>query len=60
MKSKYPQKYRKKETIENAVMASDGFFPFPDAIEIAAKAEIKAIIAPAGALRDAEVIITGK
>ena len=54
---KYHQKYRGKETIENAVMASDGFFPFPDAVEIAAKVGIKAIIAPVGSLRDAEVII---
>jgi len=53
---KYRQKYQGKETIENAVMASDGFFPFPDAIEIAAEAGIKAIIAPAGSLKDAEII----
>lgn len=53
---KYRQKYQGKETIENAVMASDGFFPFSDAVEIAAKAGIKAIIAPAGSLKDAEVI----
>ena len=53
---KYRQKYQGKENIENSVMSSDGFFPFPDAIEIAAEAGIKAIIAPAGSLKDAEVI----
>jgi len=37
-------------------LASDAFFPFADNIEIAAKFGIKAIIAPAGSIRDAEVI----
>ncbi len=53
---KYQQKYAGKEKIQNAVMASDGFFPFPDAVEVAAKAGITAIIAPAGSLKDADVI----
>jgi phosphoribosylaminoimidazolecarboxamide formyltransferase/IMP cyclohydrolase len=39
-----------------AYLASDAFFPFADNIEIAAKFGIKAIIAPAGSIRDAEVI----
>jgi phosphoribosylaminoimidazolecarboxamide formyltransferase/IMP cyclohydrolase len=39
-----------------AVLASDGFFPFPDAVEEAAKAGITAIIQPGGSVRDAEVI----
>ncbi len=53
---KYQQKYAGKENIRNAVMASDGFFPFPDGVEVAAKAGITAIIAPSGSLKDAEVI----
>lgn len=34
------------------VMASDAFFPFPDSIELAAKAGIKAIIQPGGSKGD--------
>jgi phosphoribosylaminoimidazolecarboxamide formyltransferase/IMP cyclohydrolase len=37
-------------------MSSDGFFPFPDAVEVAAVAGVKAILCPAGSLRDADVI----
>ena len=53
---KYEQKYKGKESIKNAVMSSDGFFPFPDAVETVAKANITAIISPAGSLKDADVI----
>ena len=42
--------------LTGAVMASDGFFPFADGVETAAAAGVTAIIAPAGSLRDAEVI----
>lgn len=42
--------------LDNAVMASDAFFPFADSIEIAADAGIKAIIQPGGSKRDEEVI----
>jgi AICAR transformylase/IMP cyclohydrolase PurH len=38
------------------VLASDAFFPFPDSIELAAQAGIKAIIQPGGSVRDADVI----
>lgn len=41
---------------QGAVMASDAFFPFSDAIELAANAGIKAIIQPGGSIRDPEVI----
>jgi phosphoribosylaminoimidazolecarboxamide formyltransferase / IMP cyclohydrolase len=37
-------------------MASDAFFPFEDAIEIAANNNIKAIIQPGGSVRDKEII----
>ncbi len=39
-----------------AVLASDGYFPFPDGIEEAARAGITAVIQPGGSIRDAEVI----
>lgn len=39
-----------------AVMASDAFFPFRDAVDLAAKNGIKAIIQPGGSVKDQEVI----
>ena len=42
--------------VEGSVMASDAFFPFPDGIEAAAKAGIKAIIQPGGSIRDDDII----
>jgi phosphoribosylaminoimidazolecarboxamide formyltransferase/IMP cyclohydrolase len=44
------------ELSKGSVMASDAFFPFPDAVEAAAKAGVKAIIQPGGSLKDKEVI----
>jgi phosphoribosylaminoimidazolecarboxamide formyltransferase/IMP cyclohydrolase len=41
---------------KGAVLASDGFFPFRDAIDLAARAGITAIIEPGGSIRDEEVI----
>jgi phosphoribosylaminoimidazolecarboxamide formyltransferase/IMP cyclohydrolase len=41
---------------EGAVIASDAFFPFSDAIDIAAENKISAIIQPGGSIRDEEVI----
>jgi phosphoribosylaminoimidazolecarboxamide formyltransferase / IMP cyclohydrolase len=41
---------------EGASLASDGFFPFPDGVEEAARAGVRAIIQPGGSVRDAEVI----
>ena len=41
---------------KGAVMASDAFFPFRDAVDEAAKAGITAIIQPGGSIRDNEVI----
>ena len=54
--AKFEQKYSGEGTLQGAVMASDGFFPFADGVETAAAAGITAIIAPAGSLRDADVI----
>ena len=42
--------------IEDAVMASDAFFPFRDGIDTAARHGISAIVQPGGSLRDDEVI----
>ena len=39
-----------------SVLASDAFFPFPDNIELAAEAGVKAIVQPGGSIRDSEVI----
>ena len=54
--AKFAQKYTGNGTLKGAVMASDGFFPFADGVEVAADAGITAIIAPAGSLKDADVI----
>ena len=42
--------------LNGAVMASDAFFPFPDCVEIAAAAGVKAVIHPGGSIRDNESI----
>jgi phosphoribosylaminoimidazolecarboxamide formyltransferase/IMP cyclohydrolase len=41
---------------EGTSLASDGFFPFPDGVEEAARAGISAIIQPGGSVRDPEVV----
>lgn len=38
--------------LNNAVMASDAFFPFPDCVEIAHQEKIKAVIQPGGSIND--------
>jgi phosphoribosylaminoimidazolecarboxamide formyltransferase/IMP cyclohydrolase len=40
----------------DAVLASDGFFPFADTVELASEYGIKGIIQPGGSLRDQESI----
>lgn len=42
--------------LDGAVMASDAFFPFPDCVEIADKAGIKAVVQPGGSIKDQESI----
>jgi phosphoribosylaminoimidazolecarboxamide formyltransferase/IMP cyclohydrolase len=39
-----------------AALASDAFFPFPDAIETASQAGVACIVQPGGSVRDQEVI----
>jgi len=45
-----------KLNLQDAVMASDAFFPFADSVEIADKAGISAVIQPGGSIRDKETI----
>ena len=42
--------------VKGAVLCSDAFFPFPDSVEMAAKAGIAAIAQPGGSVRDEESI----
>jgi phosphoribosylaminoimidazolecarboxamide formyltransferase/IMP cyclohydrolase len=44
------------ERAQGSVLASDGFFPFPDAVERAADTGVTAIIQPGGSSRDPELI----
>lgn len=44
------------EKARGAYLASDGFFPFPDVVEEAARSGIKAIVQPGGSVRDAESV----
>jgi phosphoribosylaminoimidazolecarboxamide formyltransferase/IMP cyclohydrolase len=45
-----------KERLKDAVLASDGFFPFPDSIELLAQYGVKACCQPGGSIKDDEVI----
>ena len=42
--------------LTKSVAASDAFFPFPDGLEVVARAGATAVIQPGGSVRDAEVI----
>jgi len=48
--------HKGKERIKGSIMASDAFFPFRDAVDVAAEAGVKAIVQPGGSIRDSEVI----
>jgi len=43
-------------TLAGAALASDGFFPFPDGVEHAVAAGVRAIVQPGGSVKDEEVI----
>ena len=45
-----------REQMGRAVLISDAFFPFPDNVELAAEAGIRAIVQPGGSIRDKSVI----
>ncbi|GAA4010055.1 bifunctional phosphoribosylaminoimidazolecarboxamide formyltransferase/IMP cyclohydrolase [Hymenobacter fastidiosus] len=42
--------------LNGAVLASDAFFPFPDCVEIAGEAGIRAVVQPGGSIKDADSI----
>lgn len=42
--------------LQGAAMASDAFFPFPDCVEIAAKAGITSVIQPGGSIKDQDSV----
>ncbi len=44
------------ERSTGAAMASDAFFPFPDALQVAADVGVTAVIHPGGSVRDEEVL----
>ncbi len=44
------------EEVAESVLASDAFFPFPDCVEAAHRAGIKAIIQPGGSIKDKDSI----
>jgi phosphoribosylaminoimidazolecarboxamide formyltransferase / IMP cyclohydrolase len=39
-----------------SVLASDGFFPYSDGVEVAAQAGVRAIVQPGGSVKDSEAI----
>ena len=43
-------------SLEGSVMASDAFFPFPDCVELAKNAGIKAVVQPGGSIKDQDSI----
>lgn len=43
-------------SLDGAVMASDAFFPFPDCVEIASQAGIRAVVQPGGSIKDQDSI----
>ena len=42
--------------LKGAVMASDAFFPFPDCVEIAGAAGVRAVVQPGGSIKDQDSI----
>ena len=44
----------------NSVAASDAFFPFPDGLEVLARAGVRAVIHPGGSIRDEKVAAAAK
>ena len=53
---KAKSKYKGVETLEGAVMASDGFFPFRDGVDAATSEGISAIVQPGGSINDYDTI----
>jgi phosphoribosylaminoimidazolecarboxamide formyltransferase/IMP cyclohydrolase len=47
---------RANDKVKGSVLASDGFFPFKDSVELLGQSGVTAIIQPGGSIRDGEVI----
>ncbi len=45
---------------KGAILITDGFFPFPDSVELAAQHGVRIVVEPGGSIRDAEVIQRAK
>ncbi|MCK5862287.1 MAG: IMP cyclohydrolase [Candidatus Hydrogenedentes bacterium] len=54
--TKAQSKYKGSESLEGAVMASDGFFPFRDAVDAATDAGVTAVAQPGGSMNDYDAI----
>src|SRR5690606_32418797 len=54
IKAKY--KYKGAESLEGAVMASDGFFPFRDAVDASTTEGFSAVVHPVGSMNDYDAI----
>lgn len=50
-------KYKGTESLDGAVMASDGFFPFRDAVDAATSEGVSAIVQPGGSVNDYDAIV---
>ena len=50
-------KYKGDETLVGSVMASDGFFPFRDAVDSATAEGVRAIVQPGGSMNDFDTIV---
>src|SRR5207249_908988 len=48
--------HRGASRVTGSVLASDGFFPYPDGVEVAARAGVRAIVQPGGSVKDSEAI----
>ncbi len=54
--AKVKAKYKGEESLEGAVLSSDGFFPFRDAADAAIAAGVTAFVQPGGSVNDYEII----
>ena len=54
---KAKSKYKGDETLDGSVMASDGFFPFRDAVDSATNEGVRAIVQPGGSMNDFDAIV---
>jgi phosphoribosylaminoimidazolecarboxamide formyltransferase/IMP cyclohydrolase len=54
--AKAKDKYKGTETLAGSAMASDGFFPFRDAVDAATSHGVRAIVQPGGSTTDYEAI----